>query len=77
MKQIVGFSSGLAFAAVGTAIGLYCAWLGFSSAPYDGQQLGTFCGVMGALVGCTWACIGAASSYWQKHTASIAPREAS
>src|SRR6185312_2523550 len=44
----------------------------FSSTPYDGQQLGTFCGVMGALVGCTWACIGALSGYWQKHSASIA-----
>ncbi|MGA9335405.1 MAG: hypothetical protein WBV39_14090 [Rudaea sp.] len=74
MKQIVGFSSGLAFATVGTLIGLYFAWLGFSASPYDGQQLGTFCGVMGGLVGCTWACIGAASGYWQKRTEAVAPR---
>ncbi|HTO40354.1 MAG TPA: hypothetical protein VL026_05205, partial [Rhizomicrobium sp.] len=67
-----GFASGLAFAAIGTAVGIYCAWLSFSSTPYDGQQLGMFCGVMGALVGCTWACIGALSGYWQKHSASIA-----
>lgn len=76
MKQIVGFSLGLALAAIGTAIGLYCAWLGFSSTPYDGQQLGTFCGVMGALVGCIWACIGALSGYWQRRIASVAPHQA-
>ena len=75
MKQIIGLLSGLALAMVGTAIGLYFAWLGFSSAPYDGRQLGTFCGVMGALVGCIWACIGAMSNCWQKHTASVAPRQ--
>jgi hypothetical protein len=76
MKQTVGYSVGVAFAMVGTAIGLYCAWLGFSSAPYDGHRLGTFCGAIGALVGCTWACIGAASDYWQKRAASVAPRQA-
>lgn len=76
MKHMVGIASGLAFAAMGTAIGLYCAWLGFSATPYNGQQLGTFCAVMGALVGCTWACIGALSGPWQKRYAAIAPARA-
>lgn len=72
MKQIFGVVSGLAFGVIGTAIGIYCAWLGFSSTPYDEQQLGTFCGLMGAFAGCTWACIGALLGYLQKRYTFIA-----
>jgi hypothetical protein len=76
MKQSISFASGLAFSAIGTAIGLYFAWLGFSSTPYDGQQLGMFCGVMGTLVGCTCAFVGVLWRHWQKRSASFVPPQA-
>ncbi|WP_153242589.1 hypothetical protein [Frateuria defendens] len=71
--KMIGFWSGLVLAAAGTALGVHFAWLGFSSAPYDGRQLGLFCCIMGMLIGCAWACIGALAGYWLKRAASDAP----
>jgi len=76
MKHIIGSTSGLALAAIGTSIGVYLAWRGFASTPYNGQQLGMFCGLMGALIGCTWAFIGTLAGHWLKRFASIAPPRA-
>ncbi|MED5523687.1 MAG: hypothetical protein VX447_02870 [Pseudomonadota bacterium] len=70
MKQKMGFWAGLLLAALGTAIGVVGAWYGFSSTPYDGAELGRFCGFMGLLVGCYWAGIGAYAGYWLKRGAS-------
>jgi len=44
MRHIVGFASGLAFAAIGTAVGLYCAWLGFPPLHTMGSNLVRFAG---------------------------------
>ncbi|WP_329742130.1 hypothetical protein [Dyella sp. A6] len=73
MKQKAGLLLGLVFGVAGTTLGLYFAWVGFSSTPYGGRELGFFCGAMGVLVGGIWACIGTASGCWQKHVAAVAP----
>ena len=73
MKHSIGFVSGLALAAIGASAGVYLAWRGFASTPYNGEQLGMFFGLMGALVGCTCAFIGAFAGHRLKRSASITP----
>ena len=67
--KLIGFWSGLALTVAGTAIGVRVAWIGFSSTPYAGQQLGAFCCFMGMLLGFLWAGIGALAGHWLKHAA--------
>ena len=68
MNKNTGFVFGFIFALVGITVGLYSAWLGFSSSPYDSQQLGIFLSATGAIIGCTGAGIGVTQRTWSRRS---------
>ena len=68
MNINTGIVFGFVFAVVGITAGLYSAWLGLSSSPYDSQQIGVFSSVIGAILGCTGAAIGVSQRTWSRRS---------
>ena len=54
-----GSTVGVFSAVLAIALGVYCAWRGFASHPYDGRDLGLFFGAVGAIVGSVSGILGA------------------
>jgi peptidoglycan/LPS O-acetylase OafA/YrhL len=73
MRNTLGITAGLSFAAVGIVVGLFGAWLGFASTPHDSTDLGLFFGTAGALVGCTCGILGALAGRWRARPARVRP----
>ncbi len=69
-----GWMVGIFSAVLATALGVYYAWRGFASHPYDGRDLGLFFGTLGAITGGLWGILGALAGRWMTSAASTAPR---
>lgn len=73
MKGTAGATAGVLLGFAGVLVGVYFAWHGFSSAPYNNQMLGEFWGAMGTVLGCSSALIGTLYERWRKQARQVVP----